>query len=228
MPQSPRRILSIWLARLAIDRWRLLEGCSEGEGADAQPIALVTDTAHGPRIDAANRAGLDAGAHPGMRLADARALCPVIAVRPSDPAGDLAFLENLAVWAQRWGPWSALDPPDGLVIDVTGAAHLFGGEDTLIGDAARALSKRGLAARLAIAPTAGAAWALAHHGPDHFILTPPSSLRAKRSNPEPGALDSGLPRGSAPRNDEFEYMANVLSALPVAALRLDDETSFAR
>ena len=107
MPQSPRRILSIWLARLAIDRWRLLEGCGEGAGADGQPIALVTDTAHGPRIDAANRAGLDAGAHPGMRLADARALCPVIAVRPSDPAGDLAFLENLAVWAQRWGPWSA-------------------------------------------------------------------------------------------------------------------------
>ena len=223
MPQSPRRILSIWLARLAVDRWRLLEGCGEGEGADEQPIAHVTDTAHGPRIDAANRAGLEAGAHPGMRLADARALCPEIAVRPSDPAGDLAFLENLAVWAQRWGPWSALDPPDGLVIDVTGAAHLFGGEDALINDAARALARRGLATRLAIAPTAGAAWALAHHGPAHFILTPPSSLRAERSNPEPGARQPGLPRGSAPRNDEFEYMANALSVLPVAALRLDDD-----
>ena len=85
-------------------------------------MALVTDTAHGPRIDATNRAGLEAGAQPGMRLADARALCPQIAARPSDPAGDLAFLESLAVWAQRWGPWSALDPPDGLVVDVTGAA----------------------------------------------------------------------------------------------------------
>lgn len=193
MPQSPRRILSIWLARLAIDRWRLLENCVEGQGADAQAIALVTDTAHGPRIDAANRAGLDAGAHPGMRLADARALCPQIAVRPSDTAGDLAFLENLAVWAQRWGPWSALDPPDGLVIDVTGAAHLFGGEDTLIGDAARALAQRGLAARLAIAPTAGAAWALAHHGSGHSILAPQDDAEAK------------------------------LGALPVAALRLDDD-----
>ena len=162
MPQSSRRILSIWLARLAIDRWRLVEGCGEGLEADATPIALVTDTAHGPRIDAANRAGIEAGAHPCMRLADARALCPGIGVRASDPAGDLAFLEHLAVWAQRWGPWSALDPPDGLVIDVTGAAHLFGGEAGLLSDAAKALARRGLAARLAIAPTAGAAWGPCH------------------------------------------------------------------
>ena len=101
-----------------------------------------------------------------MMLADARALCPHIATAPSDPAGDLAFLERLALWAQRWGPWSALDPPDGLLVDVTGVAHLFGGEAMLIADARALLAARGLAARLAIAPTAGAAWALAHHGPE--------------------------------------------------------------
>ena len=185
--------MAIWLARLAIDRWRLVEGCAEGEGADITPIALVTDTAHGPRIDAANRAGLEAGAQPGMRLADARALCPQIGVHRSDPTGDLAFLESLALWAQRWGPWSALDPPDGLVIDVTGAAHLFGGEEALVSDAARALAKRGLAAGLAIAPTAGAAWALAHHGPAQAIL---------------GGKDDPV---------------RCLRDLPVAALRLDDE-----
>jgi protein ImuB len=190
---QPRRILAIWCARLAIDRWRLVEGCGEGQDADARPLALVTDTAHGPRIDAANRAGLEAGAQPGVRLADARALCPEIEVRPSDPAGDLAFLESLAVWAQRWGPWSALDPPDGLVVDITGAAHLFGGEEALLHDAGQSLAKRGLAARLAIAPTAGGAWALAHHGADRAIL---------------GAEDDAARR---------------LGELPVAALRLDDD-----
>ena len=128
-----------------------------------------------------------------MRLADARALCPQIVAHPSDPAGDRAFLESLALWAQRWGPGSALDPPDGLVIDVTGAAHLFGGEQALIGDVARALTRRGLAARLSIAPTAGAAWALAHHGPAQAIL---------------GAEDDAQAR---------------LGALPVAALRLDED-----
>jgi protein ImuB len=172
MPPAPpsRRILSIWLMHLAIDRWRLGESCAPGQGADAIPLALIAETAHGQRIAAANAAGLAAGARPGMMLADARALCPMLAVAPSDPAGDLALLESLALWAQRWGPWSALDPPDGLIVDVTGAAHLFGGEAMLLADARARLAGRGLAARLAIAPTAGAAWALAHYGHNGAIL----------------------------------------------------------
>ena len=79
-PPSSRRILAIWLARLAIDRWRL----REGEGADIAPLALIAETAHGPRIAAANQAGLAAGVRPGAMLADARALCPALAVAPSD------------------------------------------------------------------------------------------------------------------------------------------------
>jgi len=137
---------------------------------------LIAESAHGPRIAAANVAGFDAGARPGMMLADARALCAALAVAPCDPAGDLAFLERLALWAQRWGPWSALDPPDGLLVDVTGAAHLFGGETALLADARQRLATRGLLARLAIAPTAGAAWALAHFGPEQAILHSGDSL----------------------------------------------------
>ncbi|MFN9376353.1 MAG: hypothetical protein ACK564_04830, partial [Novosphingobium sp.] len=80
-PSSPsrpsnRRILSIWLARLAIDRWRLVEGLRAGEGADANPQALISETAHGPRITATNTAAQEAGVQTGTMLADARALCP--------------------------------------------------------------------------------------------------------------------------------------------------------
>ena len=107
----PRRIMAVWLPRLAVDRWRRLESCAKGEGADASPVALIIETAHGPRIDAANDAGLEAGARSGMRLADARTLCPALRVAPADPAGDLALLKRLAVWSQRWGPWAAVDPP---------------------------------------------------------------------------------------------------------------------
>lgn len=128
-----------------------------------------------------------------MLLADARALCPDLAAVPADPAGDLAALEKLALWAQRWGPWSALDPPDGLLVDVTGAAHLFGGEARLLADVAAAFVGRGLTARPALAPTAGAAWALAHFGPPASILGP----------------------GDDP--------LRLLGDLPVAALRLDDD-----
>ncbi|MDE8651023.1 DUF6504 family protein [Novosphingobium album (ex Liu et al. 2023)] len=190
----PRRVLAIWCARLAIDRWRLGEGLAPGEGADAAPLALIAETAHGPRIAAANAPGRAAGAAPGMMLADARTLCPTLAVAPADPAGDLAFLERLAIWAQRWGPGSALDPPDGLIVDISGVAHLFGGERALLADARAAFARRRLTVRLAVAPTAGAAWALAHHGPDDAILRP--------------------------RDDPAARLAD----LPVAALRLDDAT----
>jgi protein ImuB len=166
----PRRILAIWLASLAIDRWEQVEGPS------AAPFALLAETAHGPRIAAVNAAAREAGVRVGTMLADARALCPALAVAPADPAGDLAFLERLALWARRWGPWSALDPPDGLLVDVTGVAHLYGGEAALLADAARRLAARGLTARLAIAPTAGAAWALTHYGPEAAIHHPQDSL----------------------------------------------------
>lgn len=164
------------MAALAIDRWRLGEGQRPGEGADAVPHALIADTAHGPRIAAANTAGREAGVRVGTMLTDARALCPELAVSPADPGGDLAFLERLALWAQRWGPWAALDPPDGLIVDVSGVAHLYGGERALIADAAQRLAARGLTARLALASTAGAAWALTHYGPERAILHPGDSL----------------------------------------------------
>jgi protein ImuB len=185
--------LSIWFARLSVDRWRLALAPEESAAADAAPTALITETAHGPRISAANDAGFAAGARVGMLLADARALCPQLVAVPGDPAGDLAFLEKLALWSQRWGPWSALDPPDGLLVDVTGVAHLFGGEDRLLADVAAACARRGLTARAALAPTAGAAWALAHYGPRGAIL----------------ATDDDPLR--------------LLGDLPVAALRLDDD-----
>ncbi|MBO6768177.1 MAG: DNA polymerase Y family protein [Erythrobacter sp.] len=175
-----------------MDRWSMAMGES-GAALDAGPLVLIGDTAHGPRIEAVNRAGAAAGARRGMMLADARTLCPEIATAPSDPAGDLTFLEDLAIWAQRWGPSSALDAPDGLLVDVTSVPHLFGGEKHLLADVHEAFAKRRLSIRVASAPTAGAAWALAHYGPD-------------------GAIVEG--------HDAIE---RALADLPVAALRLDED-----
>jgi protein ImuB len=198
--------MAIWLPRLAIDRWQRAEQKDAGVQGGSKPVALIEEAAHGPRITAANDAGLAAGIGPGMRLTDARTLYPALKVVPGDPEGDLAFLRRLAVWARRWGPWTALDAPDGLLVDVGGVAHLFGGERPLLADAQSCLVRQGFTARLAIAPTAGAAWALAHYGPADAILACPP-----------------VPSSSRAEHDENEWIADALADLPVAALRLDGE-----
>jgi protein ImuB len=162
----PRRILSLWLRTLAMDRYRLMHGAED----PGRPRVLIADTTHGSRIEAIGTTAAVEGARVGMMLADARAVCPHLATAAYDKVGDLAFLEQLAAWAMRWGPQAALDPPDGLLVDITAVSHLFGSESQLLADVHTAFARRGLTVRAAIAPTVGAAWALAHYGPPGMTL----------------------------------------------------------
>ncbi len=101
------------------------------------------------------------GLSAGMTLADARARCPQLVTLVHDPAADAALLGRLAARMARFTPMVALDPPDGLICDITGCAHLFGGEARLV---AMAVAEAGLAARHACAAHAATARALARHG----------------------------------------------------------------
>ncbi len=103
----------------------------------------------------------------GMPVSKAQALVPKLQVLPHDPQADAASLERLALWVlQRVSPIVAVDPPDGLVIDSTGADHLHGGEDALLEVLIGRLVMSGVTARAAIADTWGAAHALARHAAD--------------------------------------------------------------
>lgn len=99
-----------------------------------------------------------------MPLADARAICPDLATRPADLPAERAALSTLRRWASRYSPMVACDGMDGLVADITGVAHLFGGETELRADLDAGLARAGLSAATAIAGTRGAAYALARHG----------------------------------------------------------------
>lgn len=102
------------------------------------------------------------GLVPGMAVTQARALAPALDIRPADPAGDRVALERLALLAaRRWCPAVMLSGDDGLLLDVTGTAHLFGGEAAMLRRMVRLLARAGFSARVAVADTAGAAWALA-------------------------------------------------------------------
>ena len=148
---------------------------------------------------AVNPVAAEAGLTPGMRLADARARLGSLQVCQAEPAADKAALRRLAQWATRYTPSVALfegaSGTDGLFLDITGAAHLLGGEENLLADLAERLAAAGLPARLAVAETPGAAWALAHFA------------RTSRTI---------LPAGAE---------ADALAPLPVEALRLDPATA---
>lgn len=99
-----------------------------------------------------------------MALADARAICPDLATRPSDLARESAAIAGLRRWASRYAPMVAKDGVDGLMADISGVPHLFGGEAALRDDLQARLERSGLTATSAIAGTRGAAHALARHG----------------------------------------------------------------
>ncbi len=103
------------------------------------------------------------------------------------PAPD-ASLRVIATWCLRYAPLVSLDPPDGLWIDITGCAHLFGSESALLADLAARLSAAGLAARVAIAGTPGAAHALARFGVGRDIIVPADGLAAALAPLPPAAL----------------------------------------
>lgn len=155
-----KRVLSIWLPALAIERW-----AKSSDFAPDAPVVLTVEGTHGLVIHAVTKAAAERGARPGVRLTDARALDPGLIAVPADPANDEALLQRLARWALRWSPLVEVDGPDGLRLDVTGVAHLFGGEEALAEEVRKRFAAAGLTARVAIAPTAAAAWALAHHAP---------------------------------------------------------------
>ncbi|WP_280949713.1 Y-family DNA polymerase [Xaviernesmea rhizosphaerae] len=105
----------------------------------------------------------------GQPLAEARALFPGLDVRQEDAAADRQWLEQLADWCDRYTPLVACDRPDGLLLDITGCAHLFGGEASLLAQVLREIGALGLHAKAAIADSAALAGAVARFGPGGVI-----------------------------------------------------------
>lgn len=161
-------------------------------------FALVVPERGALRIHAVNEQALAGGVRRGQALADARAVLPSLVTRPAEPARDRAALVALARWAGRYGLQRHVDGVDGLWIDATGVAHLYGGEERLVGDLYRRLAGFGFTARVALAGTAGAAHALVR-----FATSAARPVRCVASAPE--------------------ALADALASLPVGALRLDED-----
>ena len=143
-------------------------------------------------INAANAAARTIGLHAGMAVSEAQALVPDLLIMDAEPEADIAGLEKLAIWSlRRYAPIIALDPPDGLMLDITGATHAHGGAEGVLKDVVKRLAEVETTARAVCAPAYGVAHALARYGP--------APLRVV---------------------DALE-LVDAIADLPIAALRLD-------
>lgn len=177
---ASRRILGIWLPRLSTDR--LKRQWARAGAPDKRPLVLIAKVDNAMRLMAVDTHAARQGLRPGMALADARAMMPSLSVHDADAHADACLLERLADWCERYSPLVALDSPDGLLIDATGVAHLFGGEAGMLKDVRHAIAAQGFAVQLAFASTAAAASALARHA-DGSIAAPGQDAQVVTSLP---------------------------------------------
>ena len=168
-----RMIIHAWFPHLAAERVR-----RDGDVPSAQPLVMTRAVNGAELVESVCPLAHRQGLRGGMRLADARALRPDLVSRVADDAADRQDLYHLAMWARLYCPLTApaatriagvgasiAHDGNGIWLDVAGATHLKGGIRSLLADMARRLRRAGLTARLAVAPTCGAAWGLARYAP---------------------------------------------------------------
>jgi hypothetical protein len=126
-----KRVVSLQLPFWPVDRLCRAEPAAVPAH---KPFALVAAGGHGLTITAVNPIAAREGIYPGLSLADARAAVPALISRRAETEQDRIALLKLARWVGRYGPRRHIDGADGLWIDISGVAHLFGGEAALIDD----------------------------------------------------------------------------------------------
>jgi protein ImuB len=128
-----------------------------------EPSIVVAKQDNMLRISALDDAAAHFGLAIGLPLANARAICPEVQVHDADEAADAGALNAIAAWCDRFTPLVGLDLPHGLFLDITGCAHLFGGEAAMMNLVCRFLTAQGFAVSAAIAGTAICARTLTRH-----------------------------------------------------------------
>ncbi|TXL71987.1 DNA polymerase Y family protein [Vineibacter terrae] len=235
------RIVSVWLkswpiARLLRARSARTSAAPSDSLDPQRPLVLVASGTGGARLVALNAAAWRCGLAVGDLLSNARSKVLDLQVRDADPAADSDALRRLALWCLRYtpvvAPWETGEA-SGLFLDITGCAHLFGGEDGLLADLATRLRRFGLNPRPAVADTAGAAWAVARFtsptqwgrwpkaggGSDEMSVTETTSAPLRPCGAPP-QLSLGRDIHIIPPDQQ----QHTLRDLPLAALRLDAST----
>ncbi|MEM8978395.1 MAG: DNA polymerase Y family protein [Pseudomonadota bacterium] len=235
-----KRILSLWFPHLGAER--LLRAA---RGTIEQPFAVVAQVGQAQALSSLSAEAEAEGLRIGQPLRDATAMCPNLLTALQNPQSEAQFLAHLRRWAGKYSPWVADYAPDGLMIDITGCAHLFGGELATLQTISTDFADLGLTTLPGLADTVGAAWALARYAGQPPGTTLGTNLGTNRSGDDidqeayatrakAGKRRNWERGGQAPklmtlRPDTHRIASSgkthtAIGPLPVAALRLSDST----
>ena len=208
----PRRFFALWFRHLTTDY------CSIRRPALRDVAFVLAIPDHGRKvITAVSALAQEEGIQPGMTVADARVLYPSLEVFDDQPGRNDQLLHALALWCIRYTPFTAVQAPDSLLLDISGCAHLWGGERPYLKEIVTRLRSKGYDTRGAIADTAGAAWAIARYGRETPLIGVGEQTRALLSLP-PDAL-----RLDAPTLARLQklglYRVGDIAGMPRPALR---------
>ena len=184
-----RRFVSIWFRNLKTD-WFIRR---QPQLRDI-PFVLASPDHGRMVVTATNMLAEKEGVFIGMVVADARAIIPALEVLDDNQQYAEKLLNSLAEWLIRYTPVVAIDLPDSLMLDITGCAHLWGGEKQYLTSIIKRLTAIGYNIQASIADTIGAAWAIAHFKHSAIIESgkqmeallslPPASLRIEPETTE--------------------------------------------
>ncbi len=234
--------MSLWFPRLGAER--LLR---QSHGLAVGPLAVVQDRGNMQVLSSLSAEAEAEGLCRGQPLRDAQAMCPALVTRLRNPQAERAFLAGLRRWAGKYSPWVGEEPPEALVIDISGCAHLFGGEEALLRTVQADCAALGVTVCAGVGDTVGAAWALARHAgqPVRAVRTGDAIEQEARASRSRARRRRGRERGrewgrewgrerdgaipAQPGAQEEEHATRIaapgqmraaLAPLPVAALRL--------
>ncbi|MEO5683633.1 MAG: DNA polymerase Y family protein [Chitinophagaceae bacterium] len=208
----PKRFIAIWFRHLVTD-WLIIKK----PALQTIPFVFAAPDHGRMRITAASTIAQKQGIYTGMMLADARALLPGLEVFDDKPARAEQLLKGIAAFCIRYTPIAAIDPPDGIILDISGCAHLWGGERPYLAEVITRLKSKGYTLRAAIGDTIGIAWAIARFGKETAIIERGNNAHALLALP-PAALR--LPMQTIERLQKLGfYQIGRFINMPRSALR---------
>lgn len=173
-----QRVMSVWFPFLPTDLFKRRARRSSGLRCDADPVLLIDTVRQQQVVVHACECACGAGIKAGMALSVARgAVCGHrLIVVPFDRVGTGRALKAIALWCHRYSPVVGVEDAEGVCLDVTGCAHLYGGERGMMDRMRAGFQGLGLAARMCVAPTYASARIVARCGNADAVIVEPGGI----------------------------------------------------